>query len=85
MKRGEIFATLLAFTVIGGAIVAVFIHKLVFCIRDLASHDCGSPAFGALALLLLTTGILIVVVGVGVSSAQAIRELRRRKRFELNP
>ena len=78
MTRREIFATLLAFTVIGGAIVVVFIRKLVFCIRDLASHDCGSLAFGALALLLLTAGILIVVVGVGVSFVQAIQEFRRR-------
>ena len=79
MTRKKIFATLIAFTVIGGSIVAVCIGKLVFCICDLVFHDCGALAFSALALLVPAAGILFVVVGVGVSCIQAIRELSRRK------
>ena len=78
MTRREIFATLIAFTVIGGAIVAVCIGRLVVCIRDLVLNDCGTLAFGALALLVPAAGILFVVVGVGVSFIQAFREFRRR-------
>ena len=78
MTRREIFASLISFIVIGGSIVAVCIGKLFFCIRNLVFHDCSTPAFGALALLVPAAGILFVVVGVGISFVQAIRELRGR-------
>jgi hypothetical protein len=67
MTRGEIVASLTAFTVIGGAIVGV-------CIRDLAVLDLGVMA------LLWFAAILFVVVGIGVSYVRALGELRRRKR-----
>ena len=79
MTRREIFASLIVFTVIGGAIVAVCIRDLDFRIRDLVINNCGALAFDALALLVPATGILFVVVGVGVSFVQAIREFRRRR------
>ena len=67
MTRGEIFASLIAFTVIGGAIVAV-------CVRDLIFRELG-------VMSLLPSGtILFVVVVVAVSYVQAIRELRRREK-----
>ena len=81
MTRREIFASLIAFTVIGNAIVAVCIRDLVFYIRDLVFHDCGAPESGALALLVPAMGLLFVVVGVGVSFVQAIEEFRRRKKL----
>ena len=55
--------------------------RLVFYIHDLVFHDCGAPAFGALALLVPATCILFVIAGVGVSFVQAIRELCRRKKL----
>lgn len=69
MTRKEIFASLIAFTVIGGAIVAV-------CVRDLVARERGAMALVSIA------AILFVVSGVGVSYARAIRELRRRQRVE---
>ena len=81
MTRREIFALLIAFTVIGGAIVAVCIRNLGFCICGLVLHDCSVLAFAALALLVPAAGILFVVVGVGVSFIQAIREFRRRRQL----
>ena len=81
MTRREIFASLIAFTVIGGSIVAVSIGKSVSCIRDLVLNDCGTLAFGALALLVPAAGILFVVVGVGVSFIQAIQEFSRRRQL----
>ena len=67
MTRREIFASLIAFTVIGGAILAV-------CIRDLVVRDSGAMALPPIV------GILFVVSAVGVSYVPAIRELRRRQR-----
>jgi len=66
MTRREIFASLTAFTVIGGAIVAV-------CVRDLVREHGVWSLFSAGC-------ILFVVSGVGISYIQAIRELRRRRR-----
>ena len=65
--RREIFASLIAFTIIGGTIVAV-------CIRDLAFRELGGMA------LLPAASILFVVATVTVIYLQAIRVLRRRRR-----
>lgn len=66
MTRGEIVAALIAFTVIGGFVVAACIHDLV--VREL----------GALAVL-QAGGIVFVLSGPAISYVQAIRELRRRR------
>ena len=67
MTRREIVASLTAFTIIGGVVVAA-------CVRSLVVRELGAMA------LLPAAGILFVVVAVGVSWVRAIRELRRRQR-----
>ena len=67
MTRREIFAMLIALTVIGGFIIAV-------CVRDLVVRDRGAMAVFSVA------AILFVLATVGVSYFRAIRELRRRQK-----
>jgi hypothetical protein len=64
MTRAEIYSVLIAFTVIGGFIIAVSVGDMVF------RHG------GVLSL----AGILFAVTVVGVTYFRAIRELRRRKK-----
>jgi hypothetical protein len=68
MTRGDIVATLTAFTIIGGAVVAGCVRSL-FVIGE----------FGIMWLI-PAAGILFVAAGVGVTWIQAIRELRRRRK-----
>jgi hypothetical protein len=68
MTRREIFATMIAFTVIGALIIAANV-------RDLAVRDRGAMALFSLA------AILFVLATVGVTCFRAVRELRRRQRL----
>ena len=68
MTRREIFASLIAYSVIGGAFVAVCVHDLHF--RDFDVMALMPAAF-----------IMFAVVLTGVIFVQAIRELRRRQKI----
>ena len=68
MTRREIFATMIAFTVIGALIIAV-------CVRDLVVRDRGAMALFSVA------AIIFVLTTVGVTCVRAVRELRRRQRL----
>ena len=65
MTRGEINATGIAFSVIGGLIVGVSIRELV--VRPLG-----------LRTALPVSVIVFIVTGIAMTYVQAIRELRRR-------
>jgi hypothetical protein len=67
MTRREIYSMLIAFTVIGGFIIAM-------CVRDLVVRDRGTMA------VLSVADILFILMAVGVTCVRAIRELRRRQR-----
>jgi hypothetical protein len=70
MTRGDIIATLIAFTLVAGVIVTVSIYSLI-------QSDSG------LARLLAASGILVTVGVVIVTYVQALREVRRRRRVDL--
>ena len=67
MTRREIYSTLIAFTLIGGCIIAV-------CVSDLVVRDLGAMAVFSVA------AIPFILVTVGITYFRAIRELRRRQR-----
>jgi len=66
MTRGDIIATLIAFTLIGGVIVSFSIYSFI-------RSDSG------LARLFSASGALFTVSVVIITYVQALRELRRRR------
>jgi hypothetical protein len=65
MTRGEIIATLIAFTVIGGVMVVGCVCSLIFKPNGIELYYAGVIAF--------------VLFGVATSWVQAIGELRQRR------